>query len=166
MKKSLIIGTMLTITALTGCATTSKSATNQQSVAKMQVAPIKLNFTQRHQNSPFYDESALQKLLTACIQDELSKAGKLSTDSTSPTLAINLDYQRSHIGTYALTKQTITGVWFEFDYQITQNGQVLQTKQVKNRLVDDFDPNTTYTAQDSERQLITNVCQDIVKTIK
>lgn len=165
MKKSLIIGTMLVMTALTGCATTAKSATNQP-VTKMQVAPVQLNFTQKHHNPAFYDEGTLQKLLTACIQDELSKAGKLSTDSTSPTLTINLDYQRSHIGTAVVTQKTITGVYFSFDYQITQNGQVLQTKQVKNRLVDDFDPNTTSIAQDSEQQLMTDVCQNIVKTIK
>lgn len=125
MKKSFIIGTMALMTALTGCAATSKSATNQQSVAKMQVAPIKLSFKQKHHNPVFYDESTLQKMLTACIQDELSKAGKLSTDSTSPTLAVNLNYKRSYLGEAFGMKNSIGDVRFGFDYQITQNGQVL-----------------------------------------
>lgn len=163
MKKSLIIGTMALMTALTGCATTSKSATNQQSVAKMQVAPIKLNFKQKHHNPVFYDESTLQKLLTACIQDELSKAGKLSTDSTSPTLVVNLDYKRTYMGEAFGMKKSIGDVRFGFDYQITQNGQVLQQKKITDRLVANFGNNTT---QDSENKFINGVCKDIVTTIK
>lgn len=165
MKKFLIISTMLAMTVLTGCATTSKSATNQQSVAKMQVTPIKLNFKQKHHNPVFYDESTLQKLLTACIQDELSKAGKLSTESTSPTLAVNLDYKRSYLGEVFGMKNSIGDVRFGFDYQISQNGQVLQQGAVKDKIVPDpagFDKNTI---AESENKFINAVCRSITKTI-
>ncbi len=162
MKKNLLIGTMALMTVLAGCTTTAKIASNQQSVAQMQVAPIKLKFSQKHYNPVFYDENTLQNKLTACIQDELSKAGKLSMDSGSPTLVVNLDYKRTYMGEAFGMKSNIADVRFGFDYQIVQQGQVLQYKTVKDRLVHQFGNNTT---QDSEDKFIRGVCNDIVKVI-
>ncbi|MDO4250461.1 MAG: hypothetical protein Q4C68_03020 [Moraxella sp.] len=171
MKKSLVINTIVIMTALTGCATTSKTTTDQQHVAKMQVAPVKLILTQKYQNDTFYDESTLAKKMTACIQDELSKTGKFSTNSTDPKLTLSVDYKRTYSGEAFGMNKTIGDVRFGYDYQITQNNQVLQQNSAKDRiahqgLITIFTMGLGNSAQASEDKFIVGVCQDIIETIK
>lgn len=170
MKKSLIIGMMALTTALVGCATTSKSATSQQSVAKMQVAPVKLTLRQKYQNHIFYDEKTLASRMTECVKDELSKKNKLSTDGNSPTLNLTVDYKRTYSGEAFGLDNTIGDVRFGYDYTITQNGQVLQQNSEQDRIAHQglatvFAMGLANSKQTSEDKFITGVCQSIVKNI-
>lgn len=165
MKKSFIIGTLLAVTALTGCATTSK----QQPVAKMQVAPVQLNFIQKRPNPIFYDESTLQKKFTACIQDELTKLGKFSTDSTSPILTVNLDYERNYRSKPSNPDYALGNAFFGFAYKISQNKQVLQKNTIATQHIYNADPANFFfnsTTPESEDKFIVGICKNIVETIK
>lgn len=164
MKKSLIIGTMALMTTLTGCATTSK----QQPVAKMQVAPVQLNFIQKRPNPIFYDESTLQKKFTACIQDELTKLGKFSTDSTSPILMVNLNYKRNYRSKPSNPEYALGNPFFDFAYKISQNKQVLQKNTIAAQFLYTTNPADFFngTTPESEDKFIVGICKNIVETIK